>query len=204
MLPRRIGVLGGTFDPVHHGHLMIAEVISDYLQLDVVLFAPAGSPPHKPRAPISSEAHRLRMTDLAIADNPRFVASSIDLASAGDSFTVDLMGRVALLYPGSELFFLMGADSLRDFLSWHEPAEIVRRAQLAVAHRPGVEIERERLFATLPELRSRTTFVSSPGVELSATQIRSRVVAGRSIRYLVPEPVREYILSENLYLLKEE
>ncbi len=198
-MPHRIGVLGGTFDPIHHGHLMIAEVISDYLRLDDVLFAPAGTPPHKPRGPITSAAHRLRMTELAIADNSRFIASSIDLVSGGHSFTVDLIGRVALFHPGSELFFLMGADSLRDFLSWHEPAEIVRRAQLAVAHRPGVALESERLFATLPELRSRTTLVPSPGLDLSATQIRSRVVAGQSIRYLVPESVREYILSENLY-----
>lgn len=198
-MPQRLGLLGGTFDPIHYGHLMIAEIIGEELSLDRVLFLPAGIPPHKPGQPISSATHRLRMTELAVEDNPRFAVSTMDIETDRRSFTVDLLRRIARLEPGADLFFIMGADSLRDFPTWHDPVGIVRQARLAVANRPGFPLDLEDIYALVPEARARTVVVSSPAIDVSATAIRARAASERSIRYLTPEPVRAYIMTHRIY-----
>jgi len=198
-MTQRLGVLGGTFDPIHYGHLMIAEVLGEELSLDGVLFVPAGAPPHKPNQPITPVAHRLRMTELGAIGNPRFSLSTLDLQPSGQSYTADLLARVAAVHPDAELFFLMGLDSLRDLPTWHHANSIGHIAQLAVAQRPGVEMDIDAIFEQLPCLRGRVHLRNTPGIDLSATLLRDRVGAGKSIRYMTPESVRRYILDHGLY-----
>lgn len=195
----RLGVLGGTFDPIHVGHLMIAEVLGDELSLDSVLLVPAGAPPHKPAQPITPAAHRLRMTELAAVGNPRLQISTLDLHLSEPSYTVDLLMRVKAEHQDAELFFLMGSDSLRDLPMWHSADRIGELAQLAVARRPGVELDMDSVLEELPGLRGRIQLYAAPGFDISATTVRARVAARKSIRYLTPEPVRQYILDLGLY-----
>lgn len=198
-MPLRIGVLGGTFDPIHVGHLLIAEVLGEELSLDHILLIPAGIPPHKSRRPIASAAQRLHMVELATAGNPRFRSSSIDIAPAGRSYTADLLGRIRSSNADTELFFLMGSDSLRDLPTWKRPDQVVQLAHVAVANRPGVEVNSESVLQQLPSLHGRLHVLSAPGIDISSTYLRTRVAAGKSIRYLTPESVRRYILEQGLY-----
>lgn len=198
-MPLRLGVLGGTFDPIHVGHLRIAEVLGEELSLDLILLIPAGVPPHKSSQPIATAAQRLHMAELAAAGNPRFQASSIDVDTPGRSFTVDLLARIRSSFPNTELFFLMGADSLRDLPTWNRPDQIITLARIAVADRPGVDVDKEHVFQRLPSLRGRLHMLSAPGMDVSSTYLRSRVATGKSIRYLTPESVRLFILEQSLY-----
>lgn len=196
---RRVGIFGGTFDPIHYGHLALAESIAQALGLERVIFFPAGSPPHKPGSPVSSPADRFRMTELAIAGNNRFAISDLDLGGDAPSYTVDLLRAVQGQLPDAMLEFIVGADSLRDFPSWHDPEGIARLCRLAVGLRPGVEIDPERVIARVPALRGRLDLVETPRLDISATEIRQRVHEGQAIRYLVPDPVMNYIRSAGLY-----
>lgn len=194
----RIGLLGGTFDPIHLGHLIIAERAAEGLDLDQVLFVPAQSPPHKPGHPILAAHHRAAMVKLAIAGNDRFAFSDLDLHTATPSYTSELVARACEMAPDAQFFFIAGADSLRDFPTWHEPRIILEHATLAIARRPGVIID-EAMLSAVPGLRSRVRLFDSPLIEISATDIRERIGEGRDIRYLVPENVREYIRKHHLY-----
>jgi len=195
---KRIGVLGGTFDPVHLGHLIIASHAADTLALDIVLFMPAQTPPHKRERIVSPIDHRVAMVKLAIAGDARFAFSGLDLTTDEPSYTADLVERLAGAHPGSEIFFIAGADSLRDFPTWYQPERILRHARLAIAGRPGVTID-GRMLNAMPNLRNRTSIFESPLIEIAATAIRDRVRAGKSIRYLVPQPVEHYIAEHGLY-----
>jgi nicotinate-nucleotide adenylyltransferase len=195
---KRIGVLGGTFDPIHLGHLVIASHAADALTLDVVLFMPAQSPPHKLGKTISPIDHRIAMVNLAIDGDARFAFSDLDLTTGEPSYTAELVERLAAVHPEGEIFFIAGADSLRDFSTWYEPERILRHARLAIAARPGVEIDATMLNA-MRDLRNRTSIFASPLMEISATGIRERVREGHSIRYLVPEAVERYIQEHGLY-----
>jgi nicotinate-nucleotide adenylyltransferase len=196
----RLGVLGGTFDPIHHGHLLAAEEARQQLGLERVLFVPAGSPPHKPSRPISPVHHRLRMLELAIADKPFFAISRVDVDRRGPNYTV---GTLALLRAewGSEstLFFIEGTDSLADILTWHQPQRLIELCELAVVRRAGAEIDLERLEEHLPGLTERVHWVQMPRLEISSSDLRARVEEGRSISYLVPPAVETYILEHGLY-----
>lgn len=196
---RRIGVFGGTFDPVHYGHLALAEAIGQALDLERVIFYPAGSPPHKPGAPVSDPQDRFRMTELALAGNERFSISNLDLAGDAPSYTVDLLRDIQSQLPHTTLELIIGADSLRDFPTWRDPEGIVRLCRLAVGARPGVEIDPEEVIGRVPALRDRLDLVETPRLDISATEIRRRVSEGRSIRYLTPDPVWNYIRSSKLY-----
>jgi len=195
---KRIGVLGGTFDPIHTGHLIIASHAADALALDIVLFMPAQTPPHKLERVISPAEHRTAMVKRAIAGDERFAFSALDLGLGEPSFTADLIERLAADHPDSELYFIAGADSLRDFPTWHEPARILQHTRLAIAARPGIEIT-PAVLSAVPHLRERTALFDSPLIEISSTAIRERARAGRSIRYLVPDAVADYIGEHGLY-----
>ena len=195
----RLGVLGGTFDPIHIGHLLIGEVLGDELSLDLVLIAPAGSPPHKPSNPISAPYHRLRMAELAVTENPRFRASAIDIAFPGHSYTADLLARIRAEHSDADIFFLMGADSLRELPTWNRPLEIVQLARIAVAQRPCTGTAVEPVFQRLPNLRGRVHLSVAPGIEISSSEIRTRASQRKSIRYVTPESVRQYIHDQGLY-----
>lgn len=194
----KIGVLGGTFDPIHIGHLVVADNALQQLQLDTVLFAPAGRPPHKPHQAISSPADRIAMIQVAIADRDQFQLSEIDLGGQGPSFTVDLLQRIDAAFRPDELYFVMGADSLRDFASWARPEAVLRIARLAVAGRPGVRIS-DGVLDSVPGLRENLRLLDSPLSHISSTDLRHRLRQGRTIRYLIPDDVHAYIIDKKLY-----
>ena len=198
--PRRLGVLGGTFDPVHNGHLHIASALSTALGLDGVLWVPAGRPPHKTDQTVSSNRDRLAMLELALAGSPVDEVSTIDFDRCGPSFTADTLEILAERYHPARLFFLMGEDSLRDLPTWHQPERILRVAELAIAARPGVDADLESVARQVPAVRERAHLVPTEEVPISSSEIRQRVSANQSIRGLVPAPVEAYIRDRRLYM----
>lgn len=195
----RLGVLGGTFDPPHYAHLLMAEQAREQLELDHVIWAPAADPPHKRGQVITPIEHRLQMVRLALADNPYFVLSLVDVERPGPHYTADTLALIAADNSGAELFFLIGSDSLRDLPTWHEPARLIQQAFLAVIRRPNVTYDLSALEAVIPGLSSRLVFVDMPTLGIAAADIRERVSAGRSIRYLLPPEVEAYIFQHKLY-----
>ncbi|MBF6601156.1 MAG: nicotinate-nucleotide adenylyltransferase [Dehalococcoidia bacterium] len=191
----RVGVLGGTFDPVHIGHLILAEQAHAGLELDLVLFMPAGEPWRKADRAITPAEHRLAMLRLAIAGNDAFGVSDIELRRPGPTYTADTLETLAGERLDDQFWFIVGADALADLPNWHEPERIVRHVKLAVAPRDGAP----GIAAADPRLRDRVESFAMPRVEISSSEIRGHVGAGRSIRYLVPDAVRTYIERERLY-----
>jgi len=196
----KIGVLGGTFDPPHLGHLKIAAAAIENLGLSEVLFAPAGNPPHKQGQAVSPVEHRVEMVRLAIMGNPRFVLSYVDVEREGPSYTVDLIKILRQGFADEiELYFIMGTDSLAEILTWRAPAEIIRLCRLAVFNRPGFVADLGALEKQLPGMRARVDFVDAPAMEIAASEIQRRVRAGESIAGLTPEFVEQYIAEHDLY-----
>lgn len=194
----RLGLLGGTFDPPHYGHLLAAQEAASQLRLERVLFLPARQNPLKQDEAISAAKDRWEMVVRAIADNPLFEASRLDMDRPGPSYTIDLLR--ALDQAGRELFFLVGADILPELSNWRSPDQILRLARLAAVNRPGSPLPNlAALEAALPESRARIDLVAIPGVAISAREMRERVRDGRSIRYLTPPAVESYIEARGLY-----
>jgi len=196
----RLGVLGGTFDPIHYGHLVIAEDARTYLHLEKVIFVPAYIPPHKPIGTYSAFEHRVRMTELAIADNPYLMISLIEAGRSGPSYSVDTLRQLQAEYgPSAELYFVVGMDSLTNFLSWHEPAELLKLCRLVVAERSGYHANLPTLTQALPELAQRVHMIDTPELSISSTDLQRRVRLGLSIRYQTPPQVERYIYEHGLY-----
>jgi nicotinate-nucleotide adenylyltransferase len=195
----RIGLLGGTFDPPHLGHLILAEIAVDSLALDEVWFVLAADPPHKRDCVITPVSIRLAMLNLAIADNPRFHVSRIDIDRPGPHYTVDMLRIAVDQRPGVAWVFLMGSDSLRDLPTWREPERILELCTLGVLRRPGVTLNAEHVATRYPSLSDRMVMLEGPAVDLSASDIGRRLSTGRSIRYMVPDAVREFIEEHQLY-----
>lgn len=199
-----LGVLGGTFDPIHLAHLALAQEAAESLGLERVLFVPAGSPPHKPGVAITPGAHRLAMVELAIAGNDRFVASRLELDRDGPSYTVDTLealeaSRRAEGVTG-EITLILSADAFLGLMSWRDPRRVLELARLAVAPRDGYPEAGPGFLATnLPDLADRAVFLDGPRIRLSASTLRERAAAGRSLRYLVPDAVAAYIGDHALY-----
>jgi len=199
-VPERIGVLGGTFDPPHIGHLWLATLAADTLQLDRVLFMPAGQPPHKRGRKLTSAADRLLMTRLAIAGDPNFGLSAIEMERPGPSFTIDSVAELLRLYASARLYLLMAADSLAQIESWREPERLLTLVEWAIGPRPGTaQPDRAGLVRRFGRGASRIHLLDGPALEVSASEIRSRVAAGKSIRYLVPRAVEELIVERGLF-----
>ena len=201
---RHIGVIGGTFDPIHFGHLVIAEEVYATLKLAQMVFVPAGQPPHKPEQVVTPAQDRLAMLQLAIASNPHFTISMVDLERPGPSYTVETL-RLLREQWGEQttIYFVIGRDSLEDLLDWYDPLGILEQLDYLVAvKRPGYTEEKgyiERLEERLPGIRQRLIIMSAPQLEISATELRQRVAEGRPIKYQVPEVVEQYILQHGLY-----
>ncbi len=200
-MSRRIGIFGGSFDPVHLGHLIVAEQCREQGRLDRVLFVPAGQPPHKLARPLAEGRHRLAMIRLAIAGHDAFDVSTVELDRSGPSYTVETLEVFRERMPEDQLVLIMGADMLADFPTWREPVRILELAEILACNRPGnvVELERGRPLSFVDRLRDRVRFIQIPDIGISATDIRGRVRAGRSIRYLVPRAVECYIEEQGLY-----
>jgi nicotinate-nucleotide adenylyltransferase len=196
----RVGILGGTFDPVHHGHLVAAQEAHHQLRLEQVLFVPAGTPPHKPRRPCSPIHHRLRMLELAIASKPYFSISRVDVDRPGPCYTVNTL-ELLRVEMGTEttLFFIEGADSLADILTWYQPHRLIELCELAVVKRPGIEIDLPHLEKNLPGLADHIHWVQMPRLEISSSDLRQRTRIGEPISYLTPATVEAYILKHGLY-----
>lgn len=201
---RRIGILGGTFDPVHYGHLVIAEEVYATLELSEIVFVPAGVPPHKTNIEITPAVHRLSMLELAIASNPHFAISLVDIDRAGPSYTVDTL-RLFRQQWGEQtaLYFIIGGDSLEDLLSWHDPSGILEGlTHLVAVRRPGYDESEafySRLEARLPGIKQKLVVIDAPQFDTSSTDLRNRVAQGRPIKYQTPEPVESYIVQYGLY-----
>ncbi len=198
----KIGVLGGTFDPIHNGHIVVAEETRTHLDFAEVLFVPAGQPWLKVYGHISAAEHRVQMVRLAIADRPYFKLSTMEIDRAGLSYTVDTMTELqAQLGAGNELFFILGWDSLAQLPQWREPSRLIKMCRLVAVPRPGYSLpDLNSLEAVIPGLLRRLIVLDKPEVDVDATEIRRRVARGLPIGHLVPEPVGEYIRQHRLYL----
>jgi nicotinate-nucleotide adenylyltransferase len=197
----RIGVLGGTFDPPHVGHLWLATLAADVLDLHRVLFMPAAQPPHKRGQRISGATDRLLMTRLAIAENPAFELSAIEMERPGPSYTVDSIEELQRQFgPRVTLFLVMAADSLEQIGTWREPERLLALVEWAVGPRPGVALpDRRQLEARFGEAAHRVHLLEGPSLDVSSSEIRRRVAGGHAIRYLVPRAVEELIAERGLY-----
>jgi nicotinate-nucleotide adenylyltransferase len=194
----RLGLLGGTFDPPHYGHLLAAQEVAWRLRLQCVLFLPARQNPLKQGAPSSEAEDRCEMVARAIADNPLFSLSRLDVDRPPPSYTADLLRQ--LQAGDRELYFLVGADILPELPRWRAPEEVLRQARLVVINRPGwPQPDLDALEAALPGARARADLVRIPGVDISAAEIRRRVRSARPIRYLTPPAVEAYIADRGLY-----
>jgi nicotinate-nucleotide adenylyltransferase len=191
---RRLGVFGGSFDPPHHGHLIVAADAAEALALDLLLFVPAADPPHKPGAVVAAADLRLAMLRGATAGDPRFAVDDLELRRGGTSYTVDTLRELRAREPDAELVLLLGIDQFGAFEGWREPRTVARLARLGVLARQGETPEPGGPFAATP--------VPVTRIDISSTVIRERVAAGRSIRYLVPEAVRAIIEEARLYRLR--
>jgi len=196
----KLGIMGGTFDPIHNGHLIIAQEVAYKLNLERVLFVPAADPPHKQQQLVERVEHRLQMVRLAITGNPTFELSTIEIERAGLSYTVDTLETLHKQHPTTELYFIIGADAAADLLQWHKPERIIELAHLAVVKRLGYELPLDKLLAALPQLQTRLERVTAPLVEIAAHEIRERICKGAPVKYLVPPLVEEYIRHEKFYV----
>jgi nicotinate-nucleotide adenylyltransferase len=199
----RLGIFGGSFDPVHYGHLLLAESAREQARLDEVWFVPAAVPPHKQAKTLSDDRHRVEMLQLAIGGHKAFQVSEIELQRGGASYTFETLEQIHAQRPSDDLFFLMGGDSLRDLSTWRNPQRICELASILVVHRPDAlvpdwEVLRAMMsaerFAAAPPM-----VVEMPLVDFSSTDIRARVAQGRSIRYRLPPAVEKYIETQRLY-----
>ena len=196
----RLGILGGTFDPIHIGHLILAEEAWHQLGLDQVLLAPAADPPHKRGQGKSPADHRVRMVELAIADNPHLALSRIDVDRPGPHYTLDMVRLLQEQYgPGASLYFLMGLDSLADLPTWHRPLDLMQHCHLVAFSRPDAAFDWEALEMALPGVRSRVILLPMPLLQISSSDLRDRARQGRPLRYQVLPQVERYIHEQQLY-----
>jgi nicotinate-nucleotide adenylyltransferase len=190
----RIGIMGGTFDPIHHGHLVAASEVASLFGLDEVIFVPTGEPWQKSDRHVSPAEHRYLMTVIATASNPRFWVSRVDIDRAGPTYTIDTIHDISAQRPGAELYFITGADALGQILSWKDAAEALRLARFVGVTRPGYELS----DAHLPS--DSVTLLDVPAMAISSSGCRERVADGRPVWYLVPDGVVQYINKHRLYV----
>ncbi|GHU40444.1 nicotinate-nicotinamide nucleotide adenylyltransferase [Clostridia bacterium] len=198
----KIGILGGTFDPIHYGHLLLAECAAEQFSLEQVLFLPAGTPPHKIEKPITDAKWRSEMIELAIADNSRFSISTLETRSAEISYTYKTLENLKEQSPDTQFFFILGGDSLFEFETWYLPERILAAATILAAVREDLDGERfDRQIALLKE-RFEGAFIerlNTPNVGISSRKIRTLISEGKSVRYMLPEVVIDYIREKGLY-----
>ena len=192
--PTRVGIMGGTFDPIHHGHLVAASEVAALFDLDEVIFVPTGEPWQKSERQVSPAEHRYLMTVIATASNPRFWVSRVDIDRAGPTYTIDTIKDIAGQRPGADLFFITGADALAKILSWKDALEVFSLAHFIGVTRPGFVLSGDHLPAEAVSL------VEVPAMAISSSACRARVAGGEPVWYLVPDGVVQYIAKRRLYL----
>jgi nicotinate-nucleotide adenylyltransferase len=192
-MTNRVGIMGGTFDPIHHGHLVAASEVAALYDLDEVIFVPTGEPWQKSERRVSPAEHRYLMTVIATASNPRFWVSRVDIDRQGPTYTIDTIVDIAAQRPGAELFFITGADALAQILSWKRAEVALRMAHFVGVTRPGYELSDDHLPIDSVRL------LDVPAMAISSSDCRARVADGRPVWYLVPDGVVQYINKHRLY-----
>lgn len=198
----RIGISGGTFDPIHYGHLIVAEEIRESMKLDRVVFIPTGNPPHKVSSRVTGAEHRFGMVQCAIRSNPFFEASRIEIERAGLTYTIDTLEQLMSVYKeNTRLFFITGADVIPELLTWKDYRRLFSLCEFIAVLRPGYKKDEfmRKIEVLKSEYEAKIYTVNAPLIGISSTTIRERVKDGKSIKYLVPEGVEEYIRSNGLY-----
>lgn len=188
--------MGGTFDPIHHGHLVAASEVKSLFDLDEVIFVPTGQPPHKSDRLVSEAEHRYLMTVIATASNPDFLVSRVDIDREGPTYTVDTLRDLRALHPGAEFYFITGADALGEIVSWRDNEQLFDLAHFVGCTRPGYQINEAALAGLPPD---RVSVVEIPALAISSTDCRARTAAGAPIWYLVPDSIARYVTKHNLY-----
>lgn len=198
---KRIGLFGGTFDPIHYGHLVLAECARHECELDRVVFIPAARPPHKHKEAVLGENYRYEMVRLAIKDNPHFEVSRVEIDRSGYSYTVDTVRYFRSHCPGAEIYFITGLDALLDLKSWKDVGELVKLCRFVTAVRPGFELREDddRLRGLPAEFWRNLQIIEVPGLYISSTDLRYRIATGKPVRYLLPAVVEEYIRQHGFY-----
>jgi nicotinate-nucleotide adenylyltransferase len=192
-MTQRIGIMGGTFDPIHHGHLVAASEVASLFELDEVIFVPTGEPWQKAQRQVSPAEHRYLMAVIATASNPRFWVSRVDIDRGGPTYTVDTIRDIAAQRPDADLFFITGADALAQILSWKDGDQAIRLATFIGVNRPGYELTADHLPT------DSVTLLDVPAMAISSTDCRARVRSGHPVWYLVPDGVVQYISKHGLY-----
>jgi nicotinate-nucleotide adenylyltransferase len=188
--------MGGTFDPIHHGHLVAASEVQSWFALDEVVFVPTGEPWQKSAREVTSREHRYLMTVIATASNPRFTVSRVDIDRSGPTYTIDTLRDLTAAMPETDLFFITGADALADIFTWRDAAELWSLAHFVGCTRPGYEMDSATLDGIPPD---RVTILEIPALTISSTDCRNRRAAGEPVWYLVPDGVVQYIAKHQLY-----
>ncbi len=198
---RKIGIMGGTFDPIHYGHLVTAEAARCQFDLDAVIFVPSGKPPHKKSYRVTSSEHRYLMTVVAVVTNAYFDVSRVEIDRTGYSYTYETIQEFRNQLPGTDLFFITGADAILEILTWKNMNGILQDCHLIAATRPGYELDclKDSLEEAASEFIGKIHPLEVPALAISSTDIRRRVAQGETIKYLLPEAVEQYILKNNLY-----
>lgn len=196
----RLGIMGGTFDPIHNGHLVAAEAAYETLGLDVVVFMPAGSPAFKQDKRVSPGEYRYAMTLLATADNPHFMASRFEIDRVGVTYTAETLRRLREIYPDNvEFYFITGADAIAEVLTWRDAPTIAQLAHLVGATRPGYDLAAAKEAFATSQLAFDVSYLEIPALAISSSYLRTRVAQGKSLRYLTPDTVHGYIRKRKLY-----
>ncbi|MEX3562872.1 nicotinate-nucleotide adenylyltransferase [Corynebacterium phoceense] len=193
MTAQRIGIMGGTFDPIHNGHLVAASEVAHRFDLEQVIFVPTGQPWQK--TGVTDSEHRYIMTTIATASNPRFRVSRVDIDREGETYTLDTLRDIGKLFPGAELYFITGADALASITSWHDWELMLELAHFVGVTRPGYELTKDMLPAD-----ATITLIDIPAMAISSTDCRTRAKAGQPVWYLVPDGVVQYMAKNHLYL----
>lgn len=193
---RRVGVMGGTFDPIHHGHLVAASEVQSWFNLDEVVFVPTGEPWQKSGREVTSAEHRYLMTVIATASNPRFTVSRVDIDRGGPTYTIDTLRDLTTAMPDADLFFITGADALTEIFTWRDVTELFSLAHFVGCTRPGYEMDHESLEGIPGD---RLTILEIPALTISSTDCRDRTAIGEPVWYLVPDGVVQYLAKHKLY-----
>jgi nicotinate-nucleotide adenylyltransferase len=202
---KSLGILGGTFDPIHYGHIVAAECARDAFELDRVILIPAARPPHKDLEGVLDSRHRFNMVELAAGDNPDFEVSSMELDRKGLSYTVETVASFQQIYPAADIYFILGTDALLLIKTWKELDRLIKLCRFILVTRPGYQLNLDDdSFRDIPSsLWDKTLILPIPGLFISSSDIRQRVSEGKTIKYLVPAAVGKYIEDNNLYQDKE-
>ena len=200
MATKKIGIMGGTFDPIHFGHLVIANEVLDKYNMEKIIFIPAGNPPHK-KTPNASSFDRYLMANLATISNDKFVVSNIEIIKEGKSYTMNTVKELINTYGDTEFYFITGADALIDLPNWHEPDKLLELCKFIAVSRPGFNsLEIEKTIQTIKnQYDGQIELLQVPMLQISSTDIRERIKSGRSAKYLLPETVEQYIIKNDLY-----